>query len=107
VSERLTVVLSPRARRDIVEVLAYTRDQWGVPKAREYAALTREAIAAIASEPQSGKSRDDIRPGVLAYHISQRGRRARHILFYRIDTFGTVEIVRFLHDAMDFARHLP
>jgi plasmid stabilization system protein ParE len=90
VSERLTVVLSPRARRDIIDVLAYTRDHQGVLKAREYAALTRDAIATIASKPQSGKSRDDIRPGVLAYHISQRGRAVAGFGFR--DAMRTVDV---------------
>jgi toxin ParE1/3/4 len=98
------VILSPRARRDLAEVFTYTRDRWGAPKAREYAELTRQALVAIAKDPRCGKPREDIRPGVLAFHIT---RPARHILFYRIDATGTVEVIRFLHDAMDFARHLP
>ena len=101
------VILSSRAERDIAEVLTYTRRRWGALKAREYGKLTKEAIAAIASDPQSGKSYDDDRPGVLGYHIAQRGRPARHILFYWIVRAGTVQVIRFLHDAMDFTGHLP
>ncbi len=98
---------SPRAKRDIVEVLKYTRARWGETQAREYAALIKQAIAVIASDPRRGRSRTVARPGILAYHISQSGRPARHVLFYRIGASATVEIVRFLHDAMDFDRHLP
>ena len=103
-------IRSPRAKRDIVEVLKYTKARWGEAQAREYAALIKEAIAVIASDPQRGRSRTAARPGILAYHISQSGRPARHFLFYRVGTVGTsgtVEIVRFLHDAMDFDQHIP
>jgi toxin ParE1/3/4 len=102
-----SVLRSPRAKRDIVEVLEYTKERWGVDQAREYAELIRDALVAIASDPQRGNPRDDIRPGVRALHISQRGRPARHILFYRTNATGTVEVIRFLHDAMDFRQHLP
>jgi plasmid stabilization system protein ParE len=50
--------------------------------------------------------REDTRPGIRARHICQRGRPARHILFYRINAKGIVETVRFLHDAMDFEQHI-
>lgn len=101
------LIRSPRAKRDIVEVLEYTKERWGKAQAREYGELIREALVAIADDPRRGKSRDDVRPGVLAHHIKQRGRPARHIIFYRIGPTGTVEVVRVLHDAMDFEQHLP
>jgi toxin ParE1/3/4 len=100
------VIRSPAAKRDIVDVIKYTKERWGVTQAREYASLIEEALVAIAHDPHRGKSREDIRAGILAHHISQRGRPARHILFYRINAKGTVEIVRFLHDAMDFEQHI-
>lgn len=101
------VIRSPRAKRDIVEVLRYTKERWGAAQAREYAALITEALVAISHDSQCGGSRDGVRQGILAYHIRQRGRPARHILFYRMSAAGIVEIVRFLHDTMDFERHLP
>ena len=101
------VVRSPRARRDITDVLRYTSDRWGTAQALEYRALIEEALVAIANDPHRGRSRVDVRPGILAFHIRQRGRPARHIVFYRLGAEGTVELVRVLHDAMDFERHLP
>jgi toxin ParE1/3/4 len=101
----MRVIRSARASRDIVEVLAYTKERWGIIQAREYRKLVKDAIEAIAKDPGRGKPRDDVRPGIRAFHIAQRGRPGRHILFYRLGS-STVEIVRFLHDAMDFERHL-
>jgi toxin ParE1/3/4 len=100
------VIRAPAAKQDILDVIKYTKDRWGAAQAREYAALIEDALIAIASDPERGKSRADLRPGMFAFHISQRGRSARHILFYRVNAKGTVEIVRFLHDAMDFDRQL-
>ena len=101
------LIRSPAAKRDIVDVLTYTKERWGRQQAREYASLIEEALIAISSHPQRGKSREDICAGIFARHIAQRGRPARHIVFYRINSNGIVEIVRFLHDAMDFAQHIP
>jgi toxin ParE1/3/4 len=100
------LVRSARARQDIVEVLRYTRDRWGEAQAREYRDLIKEGLNAIAADPECGKVRT-ARPGVLSYHIRQPGRAARHVLFYRLRSSGVVEIIRLLHDSMDFDRHLP
>ncbi|HEX3473511.1 MAG TPA: type II toxin-antitoxin system RelE/ParE family toxin [Kofleriaceae bacterium] len=99
------MIRSPQASRDIIEVLAYTKKRWGIAQAREYRKLLKEAVEVIAKDPGRGKPRDDVRLGIRAFHISQRGRPARHILFYRLGA-STLEIVRFLHDAMDFGHHL-
>jgi toxin ParE1/3/4 len=101
------IVRSARAKLDILDVLRFTRERWGINQAREYSALIREALATIGADPSCGKRRDDLLPGIFAHYISQRGRPARHIVFYRMRSQGTVEIIRLLHDAMDFARHIP
>ena len=99
------VFRSPLARRDIVDVLKHTRERWGRDQAREYRNLIREALNTIAAEPQRGRVRGT-RPEILSYHIKQPGRNARHIVFYRVSAAGAFEIVRLLHDSMDFDEHL-
>jgi toxin ParE1/3/4 len=101
------VIRSPRAKRDIVEVIAHTKERWGKAQARAYGQLIEDALAVIATDAQCGKSRNAARPDILALHIHQPGRPARHLLFYRIGATGTVEVLRFLYDVMDFDRHLP
>lgn len=101
------IVRSSLANRDIADVLRYTKARWGPAKAREYRDLIKDALNAIAADPQRGRARSDVRPGILGFHIKQSGRNARHILFYRIGHTGVVEVIRFLHDSMDFERHLP
>lgn len=100
------VFRSPRAKRDIIEVLKYTRDRWGNDQARAYRDLIREALRASSADPKRGKARGT-RPGILSYHIKQPGRDARHIIFYRVSAVGQVDLVRFLHVSMDFDQHLP
>lgn len=100
------LIRSPLAQRDIIKVLKYTKEHWGNVQACEYRQLINDALVAIASYPQRGRSYSSVRPNILAYPIRQPGRPARHILFYRIARTGTVEIVRFLHEAMDFDEHL-
>jgi toxin ParE1/3/4 len=97
---------SPRAKRDIADVLEYTRDRWGQAQARAYLDLIREALKSIAADPKCGKLRG-ARPGILSHHIKLPGRDARHVVFYRISRDSVVEIVRVLHDSMDFDQHLP
>lgn len=100
------VVRSPLAKSDIVDVIAFTKRRWGAEQARAYGSLINEALVALATDPHRGKARDDIRPGLLAHHIRQPGRPARHIVFYVIADGSVVRIIRLLHDAMDFALHL-
>lgn len=101
------VIRSPRAKQDIVEVIEYTKERWGKVQARAYGQLIKDALAVIATDPKRGKPRSAARPDMFAFHIRQPGRPARHVLFYRIGATGTVEVVRFLYDAMDVDRYLP
>jgi plasmid stabilization system protein ParE len=90
------IIRSPRAKKDIREVLAITKDKFGKLQARKYSELIEAALEAIAEKPERGKVRIETRPGIVSYHIKQPGRDARHIFFYRIAADGTVEIVRLL-----------
>ena len=101
------VIRSPRARNDIKRVLQYTIKKWGKAQAGHYSALIEEALEAIGVDPARGQVVTSSRPEIFRYHVKQGGRNARHFLFYRIGMDGTVEIIRLLHDSMDFDRHLP
>lgn len=79
------IVRSPLAKRDIADVLRFTVERWGKAQARVYRQLIVDALGAIAADPTCA---------------------ARHLVFYRVTAAGVVEIIRFLHDAMDFDRHL-
>ena len=57
-------------------------------------------------ETPLARPRPEIGRGLRTLRIARPGRRASHFLLYRIAEDGAVEVVRFLHDAMDLPRHV-
>ena len=92
-------VLSPRAQADVEDIWNYTAENWGEPQAERYIRQLQPAIQAISADPRKGQSCEDIRPGYRKYPVGS------HVLFFRI-VDGVVDVVRILHQRMDFMRHL-
>ena len=92
-------VLSPRAQADIDEIWDYSADRWGIDQADRYIGKLREAIETIANDPRRGRPCDHLRAGYRRCSV------AAHVLFFRV-VAGGVEVVRVLHQSMDFERHL-
>jgi toxin ParE1/3/4 len=92
-------VVSPRAHADIDEIWEYTADRWGIDQAERYVRTLQFAVETIARDPQKGRSCDDIRQGYRKYRVGS------HVPFYRVTPQG-VDIVRVLHQRMDFSQHL-
>jgi len=92
-------LLSPRAQRDIDRIWDHTAVIWGVDQAELYIRQIEAAIRLIAGNPQLGKACDDIRRSYRKYPAGS------HLLFYRLVSTH-VEIIRILHQRMDFERHL-
>lgn len=101
-----TINTSSKARADIKGVLEYTLKKWGEAKYWQYRDLIEEAFNDILADPQCGRVLCGQRPNVLGHPIGKRGRRARHIILYRVGRGGHIDIVRFLYDGMDFERYL-
>ena len=93
---RLTLL----AEMDLDGIGAYTLDRWGMDQAAAYLTQLDGAFVALAQAPALGKDRSDLRPNLLACPCN------RHVIFFRRDDQGDVEILRILHDSMDFQRHL-
>jgi toxin ParE1/3/4 len=92
-------VLSPAARRDLDEIWDYTSGQWSQDQADSYVLDLIHDIEAVASGKQMEHSCDDIREGYFKL------RSGSHIVFYRkLDVL--IDVVRILHQRMDFDRHL-
>ena len=94
-----TVTLKPAARRDFRSILAYTSAQWGVTQRDIYRAAIDRAFETLGANPEIGKARDELSPGLRSYQVEQ------HVIYYRVSSSG-VRIVRILHGRMDAARHL-
>jgi plasmid stabilization system protein ParE len=97
-----------RAVVDMDEVLAHTRDEFGDRQYENYHGLIRDALAAIADDPDRPPAvkRDELHDDARTFHISRRGKHARHFFLYRVRG-EVITVGRFLHDAMDLGRHLP
>jgi toxin ParE1/3/4 len=91
--------LSRAARRDLREIWHYTADRWGLDQADRYVRQLHRAFDAIANDPQKGRRYDEVRRG---YRMLPAG---THMIFFRVRD-QTIDIIRILHQRMDFDRHL-
>ena len=92
-------VLSPRAQADIEGIWDYTMERWGEEQAVRYIRLLQDAIQAVAEKPRRGRPCDYIRAGYRKYPSGS------HMIFYRTIAEG-IDVVRVLHQSMDFEQHL-
>jgi len=94
------VVLSPKAKADLSDLWDYTYSVWSVEQAEKY---VRELWAAMQEQTRDlTKSVDigDVRKGY------KKVRSGSHVIFFKVTRDGVVEVVRILHQKMDFDRHL-
>lgn len=92
--------LTPRAERDLEEIWLYTYSNWPLEQADHYHDEIMSGISAITAAPGPGQRLEDVRPGY------QRYRCGAHFIFYRHAKGGLIEIIRVLHEKMDFESHL-
>lgn len=91
--------LTVKADLDIEDIWEYTNSQWGRNQACKYLNQLEEQFFALAENPNIGKQRYELAEISMSYHYE------RHVIFYRKVNNG-IEILRVLHDSMDFLRHL-
>ncbi|WP_370690110.1 type II toxin-antitoxin system RelE/ParE family toxin [Phenylobacterium sp.] len=92
-------VLSPLARKDLEGIWAYSRERWGVDQAERYLRDIQRGVESAAAHPRRGRACDDISPGYFKLAVGS------HLLFYRQAGLD-IDVVRILHQRMDFDRHL-
>jgi toxin ParE1/3/4 len=94
-------VVSPRAQRDIEEIWDYTTQQWSSAQAERYIRPIQEAIETIVADSRRGRSCESIRPNYRKFSVGS------HLIFYRwTPDSSEIDVVRVLHQRMDFERHL-
>ena len=110
--------ISPAARQDIRDILAWTQENFGERLADRYYALLIQVLRDIAEDPEriGSKERPEVLPpGARLYHFhfsrnrvaGERVKSPRHFVLYRRLVDGKLEIARILHDSRDLERHLP
>lgn len=101
----MRVVLLPGVRQAMATTLRYTGVRYGAAKQAEYRELIRLALVDLTRDSRAGRPRPEIHEDAWTFHIARPGMNARHLLLYRVR--DTVEVARFLHDAMDLPRQWP
>lgn len=103
-----TVHVSDAAKADLKDIQRWTLMQFGERQARLYEQTLHLAIDALkaGSKIAGARARDDISRGLFTIHVARKGRRGRHMLIFKMRRDGEWELVRVLHDSMDFARHI-
>ena len=91
--------LTPAADSDLQEIWEYTEKRWGIEQADNYLRKLERRMTYLAGNPKRGKRRRELPGSPFNYH------EEKHVIFYRSIEAG-IEIIRILHDSMDFPRHL-
>ena len=92
-------VLSPAAQADLDDIWDYGEANWGAARAEAYLRGIQQAVETVAADPRRGRDCSHVRAGYFKFAVGS------HMLFYRC-TDEAVDIVRVLHQRMDFDRHL-
>lgn len=92
--------ISKKAIEDLDNIWLYTQENWSVTQADRYYNLLIAEIEYIALNPNAGKDISRIRAGYWSSQVKS------HLIFYKVATDHTVEIIRILHQRMDVKRHL-
>jgi toxin ParE1/3/4 len=90
--------LSPKAKRDLRNIGTYTERKWGQNQRIKYTDQLYDRIDDLVLNPDKGRKRPDLPGNPYSYH------EGRHVIFYRQPP-EAIEIIRVLHDSMDFKRH--
>lgn len=96
----MTLDLTKAAIEDLRGIRAYTFATWGEQQEAAYLKGIWAKFRDIQANPERLRRRDDLFPGC---QIAAEG---KHVILFR-QNGELLEVVRILHSAMDFTRHLP
>jgi toxin ParE1/3/4 len=91
--------LSPRASGDLEAIWLYSLETWSMDQADTYHMQIVARLERLALGELRGTDCDYIRQGYFKLAVGS------HLAFYREAPYG-FEVVRILHQSMDFERHL-
>lgn len=90
--------LTSQADRDLEEIWDYTDQKWGRTQACAYLTRLEDRMRVLADNPSRGRKRLEVSGMPMSFH------EGKHMIFYRPTEDG-IEVLRVLHDSMDFSRH--
>ncbi len=97
--KKLTYSLRPLALQDLEGIWLYTNETWSLSQADGYLSSLFVACELLANGTKVGKDASAVRAKYFSYSI------ASHIIFYKLTATG-IDVVRVLHQQMDYERHL-
>ncbi|TRX62629.1 type II toxin-antitoxin system RelE/ParE family toxin [Fulvivirga sp. M361] len=92
--------ISSKARLDLISIWEFTKENWSTQQADRYYQIIVDKFIEISSHPDLGKNYDDLRTGYRGIIVKS------HIIFYRISPQNSIEIIRILHQRMDYKTRL-
>ena len=99
----MNVLVSVEAKKDIVQIRKYVRDELNNPTAAtRIISLMKKTVQSLAEMPERGTPLDSI----LSVHTEYRFLICeKYVVFYLV-TGSSVQVVRILHQLQDFMRIL-
>ncbi len=93
------VILTPKAKIDLSQIWDYTLAEWGLEQAEKYVRELWAAMQAYAEDSSTSTNISDVRRGY------RKARSGSHVFFFKLTDTG-IDVIRILHQQMDFERHL-
>lgn len=94
------IIFRQEAIDDLNDIWAYIFEEWSENQADKYYATLKFTCLQISEDPKLGKEYDGINRHLLGL------RSGKHIIFYRVITEDEIEVVRILHERMDFKNRI-
>ncbi len=95
----MNLTFTHAALEDLRSIRAYTLETWGIEQENRYLDRIWARFDSIRLDPARYRLRPDLFPGC---RIAAEG---KHVILFRAGS-DLLEVVRVLHAAMDFKRHL-
>jgi toxin ParE1/3/4 len=96
----MTLDFTTAAVADLQSIRTYTLENWGEQQEQRYLDSLWAKFEEILVDPQRWRSRNDLFPGCRI------AAQEKHVILFRIEE-DVLQIVRILHGAMDYPRHIP
>jgi toxin ParE1/3/4 len=89
-----------KAVDDLTQIWDYTLNKWSENQADVYYSLLIENCKELASNPELCKNYSRIVENLLGFKVG------RHVIFYQKIEENAIEIIRILHEQMDFKNRI-
>lgn len=96
----IEIRFSNPALEDLNSIIEYTKTNWSEIQAKKYYRILIDEIYSLLENFDKGRSMNHLRIGYKSFKVKS------HIVFYKKDSSGNIEIIRILHQMMDVKSRL-